>query len=37
MNGILVTYIDKEVLDNIDNKAILQRFQNMKTRQGHLL
>ena len=32
-NDCLVVYIDKDnVANSIDNKAIIQRFQNMKTR-----
>jgi hypothetical protein len=31
MNDCLVTYIESDVFNNIDNEAIIQRFQNMKT------
>ena len=31
MNDCLVTYIESDVFNNIDNEAIMQRFQNMKT------
>ena len=31
MNNCLVTYIESDVFNNIDNEAIMQRFQNMKT------
>ena len=31
MNDCLVTYIESDLFDNIDNEAIMQRFQNMKT------
>ena len=31
MNDSLVVYIEKDILDKIDNKAIMKRFQNMKT------
>lgn len=30
-NNGLVTYIKKEVVGTINNEAIMQRFQNMKT------
>ena len=36
MNDCLVTYIEKDVFDTIDNEMIIQRFQNMKTCQGQL-
>lgn len=32
MNDYSVTYIEEEIFNNIDNEAIIQRFQNMKTR-----
>ena len=32
MNDCLVTYIESDVFDTVDNEAIMQRFQNMKTR-----
>ena len=32
MNDCLVTYIEKDVFDSIDNELIMQRFQNMKSR-----
>ena len=28
MNDCLVTYIESDVFDNIDNEAIMQRFSN---------
>ena len=31
MNGCLVTYIKKDVVTSVDNEAIMQRFQHMKT------
>ncbi|XP_057988928.1 uncharacterized protein LOC131172001 [Hevea brasiliensis] len=30
-NDYLITYVEKDAFDNIDNKAIMQRFQKMKT------
>ena len=36
MNDCLVTYIESDVFDTVDNEAIMQRFQNMKTRRGQL-
>ena len=33
MNDCLVVYIEKDVVCSIDNKIIIQRFQNMKTRR----
>ena len=36
MNDLLVIYFEKEILLTIDNEAILQRFQNMSTRQNQL-
>ena len=36
MNDCLVTYIESDVFDAVDNEAIMQRFQNMKTRRGQL-
>jgi len=31
-----VTYIEKDIFDNIDNESIIQRFQNMAPRRGTL-
>ena len=31
MNDCLVTYIENDVFASIDNEAIMQRFQHMKT------
>ena len=31
MNDCLVTYIEKDVFNKIDNEQIIQRFQNMKS------
>ncbi|GAV91466.1 DUF4371 domain-containing protein [Cephalotus follicularis] len=36
MNNCLVTYIENDIFDNIDNEKIVQRFQNMKIRRGQL-
>lgn len=32
----LVTYIEKNIFYCVDNKTIIQCFQNMKTRRGQL-
>ncbi|KAF8404898.1 hypothetical protein HHK36_009793 [Tetracentron sinense] len=32
MNDCLVTYIQKDIFNSIDDETIIQRFQNMKTR-----
>jgi len=36
MNDNLVTYIEKDIFSCVTNEAIMQRFQNMKTRRGLL-
>ncbi|KAM7526861.1 hypothetical protein LguiA_016763 [Lonicera macranthoides] len=36
MNDCLVSYIEKDVLEFIDNEIVIQRFQNMKSRRGLL-
>ena len=36
MNDCLMVYIEKDVTCSIDNKTIMQRFQNMKTRRRQL-
>ena len=36
MNDCLIVYIEKDVVCNIDNETIMQRFQNMKTCRGQL-
>ncbi|KAL7215550.1 hypothetical protein ACSBR1_027662 [Camellia fascicularis] len=36
LNDCLVTYIEKDVFDSVDNELIVQRFQNMKSRHGQL-
>ena len=33
MNNCFVVYIEKYVAYSIDNETIMQRFQNMKTRE----
>ena len=36
MNDSLVVYIEKEIVDHIDNEVVMQRFQNMQTRRRQL-
>ena len=36
INNCLVTYIEKDIFKTIECKEIMQRFQNMKNRQGQL-
>jgi len=36
MNDCLVTYIERDLADKIDDELIIQRFQNMQPRRGHL-
>ncbi|XP_050945517.1 uncharacterized protein LOC127150867 [Cucumis melo] len=36
MNDCLIAYIEKDLLDKLDNKLIMDRFQRMKTRKGQL-
>ena len=36
MNNNLIVYIKKDIFHSIDNEAIMQRFQNMKTRLNQL-
>ncbi|XP_071925415.1 uncharacterized protein [Coffea arabica] len=36
MNDCLITCIEKDILNKIDNELILQRFQKMSTRRGQL-
>ncbi|GMP55747.1 hypothetical protein CsSME_00020477 [Camellia sinensis var. sinensis] len=36
LNDCLVTYIEKDIFDSVDNELIMQRFQNMKSRHGQL-
>ncbi|KAL0539608.1 hypothetical protein IC582_023824 [Cucumis melo] len=33
MNDCLISYIEKNLLDKLDSKLIMDRFQNMKTRR----
>ncbi|XP_039134155.1 uncharacterized protein LOC120271531 [Dioscorea cayenensis subsp. rotundata] len=36
MTDCLVTYIEIDIFNNIDNETIIQRFQNIKSRRGQL-
>ena len=36
MNDSLIVYIEKDIFHSIDNEAIMQRFQNMKTHRNQL-
>ena len=36
MNDCLVTYIEKDIFQTIECEEIMQRFQNIKNRQGQL-
>ena len=36
MNDCLVTYIEKDIFETIDNEDVIQRFQNMKPQIGLL-
>ena len=36
MNDCLVAYIEQDVVDEIDNKTIMERFQSMRSRRGIL-
>jgi hypothetical protein len=36
LNDYLVTYIEGDLFKNVDNERIMQKFQNMKIRQGRL-
>ncbi|KAH0688912.1 hypothetical protein KY289_016270 [Solanum tuberosum] len=36
LNGCLVCYIKRSIFKNVSNDAIIDRFQNMKTRRGQL-
>ncbi|XP_004308301.1 PREDICTED: zinc finger MYM-type protein 1-like [Fragaria vesca subsp. vesca] len=36
LNDSLTMYLEKDIFNDIDNEAIIQRFQNMATRRGHL-
>ena len=37
MHNSLVVYVEEEMSDKIDNRAIMQRFQRMKSCQEQLL
>ncbi|PKA59371.1 hypothetical protein AXF42_Ash001465 [Apostasia shenzhenica] len=36
MNDCLVTFIERDIFDKVDNELILQCFQNMKSHRGQL-
>ncbi|XP_071725268.1 uncharacterized protein [Rutidosis leptorrhynchoides] len=36
MNNCLITFIEKDIITDIGTDKIIQRFQNMKYRRGHL-
>ena len=36
MNDCFIACIEKDLLDKLDNKLIMDQFQNMKTRRGQL-
>jgi hypothetical protein len=36
LNDCLVIYVERAVLDNVDDELIIQWFQNMKPRSGQL-
>ena len=36
LNDCLVTYIERETFDSIDNEKIIQGYQNMKSRREQL-
>jgi hypothetical protein len=36
MNDSFIVYIEKDIFHRINNEAIMQRFQNIKTRQNQL-
>ncbi|XP_024190666.1 uncharacterized protein LOC112194680 [Rosa chinensis] len=36
MNSSMITYIEKEIFDDIDNETIMKRFQIMSNRRGQL-
>jgi len=33
LNDCLVTYIESDIFDSVENEKILQRFQNMKSQR----
>ena len=35
MNDCLVAYFEKDIFNSIKDEAIMQQFQNMKTRRGY--
>ena len=36
MNENLIIYIEKDIIDTIDNNTVMQYFQRMKTHKGQL-
>jgi hypothetical protein len=36
LNDCLVIYVERDVLDSVNDELIIQRFQNMKPRTGQL-
>ena len=36
MNNNLIVYVEKYIFNNVDNKSIAQRFQNMKSHREQL-
>ncbi|KAL0545830.1 hypothetical protein IC582_015726 [Cucumis melo] len=36
MNDCFIAYIEKDLLDKLNDKLIMDQFQNMKTRRGQL-
>jgi hypothetical protein len=36
MNGNMITYIENDIFDGIDNETIMKRFQNMSNHRGQL-
>ena len=36
MNDNMITYIEKDIFDSVDNETIMKRFQNMSNRRGQL-
>ena len=36
LNDCLITYLERDVFDAIENEKIMQRFQNMSPRRGQL-
>jgi len=36
LNGCLVTYIESDIFDSVENEKIIQRFQNLRSRRERL-